>query len=70
MAFLSKKVELALVERGITQREIARKLGISDVRMSKIINGHFQVRAEEMLILSDLLGLDPAEIIQNNEAAL
>ncbi len=67
MAFLSKVVENAMIRKGMTQRETARKLGISEVRMSKIMNGQYQVRAEEMLILADLFDLEPAEIIKSDQ---
>ena len=68
VAKLSKRVAEEIDKRGMKRRFVARKLGLTDNRMSLIINGHLPVRVEEALRLADLFGLDVQDVIEVEEA--
>lgn len=50
---------------GKTQGEIAESLGISESRLSRIINGYTAPRNSEQKILSDIFGVEENQLFQN-----
>lgn len=53
---------------GKTQGEIAQEMGISESRLSRIINGYTVPRASEQEILSKILGVDKNQLFQNDQS--
>lgn len=57
----SLKIKSRMVAQGITQSEVASRLGLSKPAVSLKINGLRPFYLEEAAALSDLLGLTPVE---------
>lgn len=51
-------LDRTLIERGITGREAARAVGVSDAAVSKWRHGTRIPRLDEVMKLADLLGVD------------
>jgi DNA-binding Xre family transcriptional regulator len=71
MALLSEKAKDAINKATVPpmrRRELARRIGVTEQRLSLMISGRLQVKAEEMLILADIFNLEPADIVQIEEA--
>lgn len=49
-------------ERGMTQKEVAEKVGISEGQFCQKMSGNFVFRQDEIDRISDLLDIDAAEI--------
>ncbi len=45
-------------EKGITQSELAKQIGISETSLNKKLNGGSQFRQEEMLKILDCIGVN------------
>lgn len=57
-----ERVRSQLRQRGISQREAARALQVSEFRLSRVLGGRFRARATERRKLADLLGLPLGEL--------
>lgn len=55
-------LRLAIVKSGRTQREIADEVGLSEARMSQIVNGHWNADEATRLNLSAALGRNVDEL--------
>jgi transcriptional regulator with XRE-family HTH domain len=60
---MASKLKLALVQRNIRQIELAKKIGISESRFSKIVNGWITPNSEEVLKISSDLGIPVEDIL-------
>jgi transcriptional regulator with XRE-family HTH domain len=49
---------------GVTNRELARRLGINPSHLSRILNGQLELKVEHLLTISDALGLQPDEFFR------
>jgi len=58
---LTNELEAAIKRAGITKREIARKLGLSEMGLYKKIHNETEFKASEIMALSQLLNLLPPE---------
>ena len=64
----TKKLKAAIEKRGISQREIARELGLSEETLSRKIHNRLEFRAGEMTRLIAILGIyAPGEIFFADE---
>jgi transcriptional regulator with XRE-family HTH domain len=59
---LMKAIAAARVQAGLTQRELARRLGRSHSFVGKIESGERQLNVLEFCELADALGLNPKEL--------
>lgn len=50
------EIKIALLRRGVSQRDIARKLGVTYTAVSNVINGQGRSRRIEALIKAVILG--------------
>lgn len=50
-----------MAELGVSQREVAKKLGISRTNLCQKINNTRKMSIRQMLTLSEILGLSPGE---------
>jgi transcriptional regulator with XRE-family HTH domain len=56
------KLKVKLIERGLSQFEVCRKLGVSDSWFSKIMNGWLSCPEEIQVKLANLLNCEIHEI--------
>jgi transcriptional regulator with XRE-family HTH domain len=61
-------LKLALIRSGLSQREVSRRSGIPEVRLSNISRGWSNPRPEEQAELERLLGVGADDFVK--EAAL
>ncbi|MCC6651695.1 MAG: helix-turn-helix transcriptional regulator [Candidatus Eisenbacteria bacterium] len=59
---MNLKLKLALLENGGPQYVIARKMGVSETRLSRIIRGRIEPTPAETARLSELLGVAGEDI--------
>ncbi len=59
-------LKMKLLESGVSQIELARRLGISDSRVSKILRGWVVPSSEIKLEIASLLGCEVSEIFPLN----
>lgn len=65
------EVLVAVRERaGMKQSDVAAKLGVPASYLSKIENGTRRLDVIELIQIAEALGVDPAEIIRELQAAL
>lgn len=50
-----EQIRMAMQYRGITQKELAKKMGISEVALSKIFNGKTQASEAHLLKIAEIL---------------
>lgn len=62
MARNFNKLRAKIAERGTTQRDVARKIGINTSTMSKKMNGDSEFNRDEILAISLALGLNKEEL--------
>lgn len=60
--FVRDKVALALLQRGITARDLAKGAGISETSVYKAINGQTAPRVGTIKKICEVLGVDPSEV--------
>lgn len=65
-----EKIRQRLKASGMTQVELARKIGLSETAMSKIMNGARMVKADEADAIRAALGDEPAVNISPLERRL
>lgn len=55
------KLEIAIIESGLTKHEVAEKLGLSDMGFYKKINNITEFKASEIVKLKEILKLEAIE---------
>jgi len=61
---LSRKVRSSLALRGLTQRDLAARLGISEATVSRILRGMRRARAAEREQIENTLGYSVARLFR------
>jgi ribosome-binding protein aMBF1 (putative translation factor) len=61
---VNTKLKLALLEHGESQYAVARRLGVSETRLSRIVQGRLAPTPEERARLAEMLELDQDEVFQ------
>ena len=67
---VGKRVKAMRMQKGISQSELAHRVGISQAHMSNIENGHSHITLENLFALHDILGVSMASFfvdIDNDE---
>jgi len=54
----NRKLRAAMILRFGSQIETAKALGIPEPRLSRLLNGHVEPKAEEIKLLRDRLGVE------------
>ncbi|MGO4732153.1 helix-turn-helix domain-containing protein [Paenibacillus sp. 2KB_22] len=62
---VGRNLKQQLADQGITQKEAAQRLGITDSAMSQIINGQVSLNIESLLMIQAKLGISLEDITQN-----
>ena len=57
---VGKRVKAMRMQKGISQSELAHRVGISQAHMSNIENGHINITLENLFALHDILGVSMA----------
>ena len=57
---VGKRVRVLRMQKGISQSELAHRVGISQAHMSNIENGHSNITLENLFALHDILGVSMA----------
>ena len=57
---VGKRVKAMRMQKGISQSELAHRVGISQAHMSNIENGHSNITLENLFALHDILGVSMA----------
>ena len=67
---VGKRVKAMRMQKGISQSELAHRVGISQAHMSNIENGHSHITLENLFALHDIFGVSMASFfvdIDNDE---
>jgi len=59
-----KKIRIELRRRQLRQRDIARNLGISEFRMSRILGGELRARPRERRCIAGMLGVPVGKLFR------
>ncbi|SCX81164.1 Helix-turn-helix [Paenibacillus polysaccharolyticus] len=62
---VGRNLKQQLADQGITQKEAAQRLGITDSAMSQIINGQVSLNIESLLMIQAKLGISLEDITKN-----
>lgn len=62
---LSDQIRVELVDKGITQRELAERIGITTGALSRYMQGHREMPMTTYLAISDALILGPDELMRS-----
>lgn len=68
---MKNKAHLAMLQRGMTQQEIAEKMGCKQPHVSDWLNGNRNLSPKNLCKLSEVLGMHPyklAEILELSKA--
>lgn len=60
----NKKIIMALLERGWTQRELARRSSIHETKLSAILNGWLNPSSDTMDRIASALGCKPSDLFR------
>ena len=62
-----EKVQKWLDENGITQRELADQVGLTEVAMSRFLQGQRALRAPHLVNIANVMGIDnPGDLIKDD----
>lgn len=64
---LSTAIRERIAEKGLTQANIARKLGIGRQTFSRKLNGHNDFSVSELVRLAELLGTTVVDLMHRSE---
>ncbi len=59
----TRQLKSVLTLRGMTQIDLANKMGVSPVTLSNKINNKIEFKASEIRKIADILGLDNLDIM-------
>ncbi|MFR1698761.1 MAG: helix-turn-helix domain-containing protein [Anaerovoracaceae bacterium] len=64
---VAENLDAIITERALSRPEIARRAGINPRRLYDIIKGHQLIRAQEIKILSEVLGIEVSVLFWENK---
>lgn len=59
---MNKALRIAIIESGLRQYDIARRIGVGEARMSGFVHGRFEPTADERKLLARVLRKSRKEI--------
>jgi len=65
---IAKQIKVELVERGLDQKELAERIGIHPVTLTKYMKGQRSMPMPTFFAVADALGLSPRELMTRAEA--
>lgn len=63
-----RNVRALMAEQGLTQSDLAEKLKVTASFISQMLSGHRNPGLESLCEFSRALGVQPAELLENNSA--
>ena len=60
-----KFVIIRMIDLGLKQNEMARRLNLDKAAMSNLLNGKRQLKAIEVMPMAELLQVSPLEVLNN-----
>lgn len=69
-AALSTQIKIELVERDMTQKDLAEAVGIGRPAMNHYIKGHKSMPMPTFFKVAEVFGLSPRELMQRAEARI
>ncbi|TVP84048.1 MAG: XRE family transcriptional regulator [Thioalkalivibrio sp.] len=69
MSALAKRIKTLRTAKGITQSALSRLTGIDQSEISRIENGTRRVSTDDLAVIAKHLGVSPAHLIGNGDAA-
>lgn len=69
-AALSTQIKIELVERDMTQKDLAEAVGIGRSAMNHYIKGHKSMPMPTFFKVAEVFGLSPRELMQRAEARI
>lgn len=63
-AALLVQIKVELVERDMTQQDLAQKMGIEKATLNRWLKGHTAMKMSTFYELADALGITPQELMQ------
>lgn len=67
---MAKQIRVELTERDMTQAQLAERLGIGRVVLSRYLNGHSTFGHSQLIDIADIFDMDLSELIRLAEARL
>lgn len=67
---MNMALKVAIIQRGHTQREVARRAGLSELRLSQLVTGRFLPTAEERRAIAKALRCRQSELFAVVERAV
>lgn len=67
---LAKQIKVELVENGLDQKDLAEKIGIHPVTLTKYMKGQRSFPMPTFFAVAEALGLSPRELMERAEARL
>ena len=69
-AALSTQIKVELVERDMTQKDLAEAVGVGRPAMNHYIKGHKSMPMPTFIKVAEVLGLTPGELLGRAEARI
>lgn len=69
MSIIAMNIVRYMNEKGLKQKAVAKMAGFDEVKFSKMLNGRTVIRAEHIPPICDALGVEPNDIMKNQEEA-
>lgn len=66
----SKQIKIELVERGMSQVQLAEKINIDRVTLNRYLNNKVSFGHQELINIADAFGMSLSELIRRAEARL
>jgi len=63
---LNERLKILLIKKHITQLDLCRMTGITETKMSRIMNNRVKPMREEKELIAEQLGVEPEEIFDNH----
>lgn len=70
MNTVGERVKQVRLRKVLTQEDLAKLSGVSEVQLSRIENGHVEVRQSTVRKLAGALGVDPSWLMWGDEPTM
>ena len=60
------KLKEAIANAGLSQRQFARRIGVNESIVSRVITGRWSVKPIEKIVWAAHLGREPQEVFEDN----
>ncbi len=64
---IGRNVMMIMYDKKISQKELAHAIGVSEMMVSKIVNGHKNPSVEKLVKIASVLGCTVDELLQDEK---